>query len=111
MSKLVETWHINYPNSEPFKIATVLPKQLILTMALFVPVKLFQIRVSNLWIETVFGLSVDRKTDSDFVTKSKKSDKNLIKKVKPILLAFTYDVNTFKYYEIIHDDSQNGDVY
>ena len=53
----------------------------------------------------------DRKTDSDFVTKSKKSDKNLIKKVKPILFPFTYDVNTFKYYEIIHDDSQNGDVY
>ena len=72
-------------------------------------VKLFQICVSNLCKETVFGLSVDRKTN--FVTKSKKSDKNLIKKVKPILLAFTYDVNTFKYYEIIHDDSQNGDVY
>ena len=68
-------------------------------------VKLFQICVSNLCKETVFGLSVDRKT------KSKNQIKISLKKVKPILFAFTYDVNTFKYYEIIHDDSQNGDVY
>ena len=72
-------------------------------------VKLFQICVSNLWKETVFGLSVDRKTN--FMTKSKNQIKISLKKVKPILFAFTYDVNTFEYYEIIHDDSQNGDVY
>ena len=72
-------------------------------------VKLFQICVSDLWIETVFGLSVDRKTN--FMTKSKNQIKISLKKVNPILFAFTYDVNTFKYYEIIHDDSQNGDVY
>ena len=72
-------------------------------------VKLFQICVSNLCKETVFGLSVDRKTN--FMTKSKNQIKISLKKVKPILFVFTYDVNTFKYYEIIHDDSQNGDVY
>ena len=71
-------------------------------------VKLFQIGVSNLWRETVFGLSVDRKTN--FVTKSKNQIKISLK-VKPILFAFTYDVNILKHYEIIYDDSQNGDVY